>query len=76
MVGSGPGGAPLAARLGMAGHKVLVLEAGDDAAETDYNATVPYFNAKASEDERLSWSFYVNETTSLWRQGNDSTDFL
>ncbi|KAN0089065.1 GMC oxidoreductase [Hyaloscypha variabilis] len=60
VVGSGPGGAPLAARLGLAGNKVLVIEAGSDVAPTDWNITVPFFNAKASEDPRINWAFYVN----------------
>lgn len=61
MVGSGPGGGPLAARLGLAGYKVLVIEAGRDEAEDNINVTVPLFNAKASEDERLLWAFYVRQ---------------
>lgn len=59
VVGSGPGGAPLGARLGLAGFKVLVIEAGRDEAADNINVTVPLFNAKASEDERLLWAFYV-----------------
>lgn len=59
VVGSGPGGAPLAARLGLAGHKVLVIEAGVDISATDYNATVPLFNGKASEDPKMAWDFFV-----------------
>lgn len=59
VVGSGPGGAHLAARLGIAGYKVLVIEAGRDEAAENINVTVPLFNAKASEDERLLWAFYV-----------------
>jgi choline dehydrogenase len=59
VVGSGPGGAPLAARLGLAGNKVLVIEAGSDVAPQDWNITVPLFNSKASEDPRISWDFYV-----------------
>jgi hypothetical protein len=61
VVGSGPGGAPLATRLGLAGYKVLVIEAGRDEAADNINATVPLFNAKASEDERLLWAFYVRQ---------------
>jgi hypothetical protein len=61
VVGSGPGGAPLAARLGLAGYKVLVIEAGGDEAANNINVTVPLFNAKASEDERLLWAFYVHQ---------------
>ena len=59
VVGSGPGGAPLAARLGLAGNKVLVIEAGSDVSPTDWNITVPLFNSKASEDPLISWDFYV-----------------
>lgn len=66
VVGSGPGGAPLAARLGLAGYKVLVIEAGRDEAADNINVTVPLFNAKASEDERLLWAFYVRQI-GRWR---------
>jgi hypothetical protein len=59
VVGSGPGGAPLAARLGLAGFQVLVIEAGADQAPIDVNITVPYLNAKASEDPNISWKFLV-----------------
>ncbi|KAK5119031.1 hypothetical protein LTR62_000242 [Meristemomyces frigidus] len=61
VVGTGAGGAPLAARLGQSGPRVLVIEAGDDeVAKGDWNTTVPYFNAKASGDEKLSGAFYVD----------------
>jgi choline dehydrogenase len=59
VVGSGPGGAPLAARSGLAGYKVLMIEAGRDEAADNNNTRVLIFNAKASEDERLLWDFYV-----------------
>lgn len=38
---------------------MLVLEAGVDETPDDWNITVPYFNAKASEDPKISWSFFV-----------------
>jgi choline dehydrogenase len=64
VVGSGPGGAPLAARLGLAGNKVLVIEAGSDVTPQDWNITVPLFNSKASEDPQISWDFYVRSVGS------------
>jgi choline dehydrogenase len=33
VVGSGPGGGPLASNLARAGHSVLLIEAGDDQTE-------------------------------------------
>jgi choline dehydrogenase len=71
VIGSGPGGAPLAARLGIVGNKILVLEAGQDAAATNNNATVSILNAKASEDEQLSRDFYVRRTIVMVQEAHD-----
>lgn len=47
-----------AARLAIAGHKVLLLEAGgDETNSTEYN--VPALHAVASEYEPMRWDFYV-----------------
>ena len=40
IVGSGAGGGPLAARLALAGHKTLLIEAGDDQGLT-YDYSIP-----------------------------------
>ncbi len=62
IVGSGAGGAPLAARLAEKGKRVLVLEAGpmlplDDPVHevTD----VPAFHGVSTEHKELSWQYFV-----------------
>lgn len=72
VVGSGAGGGTLAARLAEAGRRVILLEAGGDAHHLtggdpldpaasrlpdDYD--VPAFHCLASENDALSWSFFV-----------------
>ncbi|KAK7408780.1 hypothetical protein QQX98_009024 [Neonectria punicea] len=69
VVGSGAGGGPLAARLALAGHKTLLIEAGDDYSTTNY--TVPAYSANASEDPEISWNFFVNHYADEERQARD-----
>lgn len=57
VVGSGAGGGPLAANLARAGMRVLLLEAGGD--EEDYNYQVPAFHALATEDPSMSWAYFA-----------------
>ncbi|KAL9939938.1 hypothetical protein V8E36_000643 [Tilletia maclaganii] len=59
IVGSGPGGGTLAARLAYYGHSVLLLESGDDQSN-NYNVTVPGYMAAVTEDPAIRWDVFVN----------------
>ena len=65
VVGSGAGGAPVAARLALEGFTVLVLEAGPDRSGEPDGAPprevsqVPAFHGISTEHPDLSWEFFV-----------------
>ena len=60
----------VAARLALAGHSVLLIEAGDDQGE-NLNYTIPAFNAKSTEDPALAWDFFVRHYADDARQELD-----
>ncbi|KAL2756427.1 hypothetical protein ACRALDRAFT_1076379 [Sodiomyces alcalophilus JCM 7366] len=58
VVGSGPGGGPLASNLARAGFKTLLIEAGDNEI-ADPATNVASFFATTGIKENLHWDFYV-----------------
>ena len=70
IVGSGAGGDAPTCNLAKAAQRVLLLEAGGD--HDNYNYQVPVLNGLATEDEDLRWDYYVRHYASDERQGRDS----
>ena len=58
VVGSGPGGGPLAANLAKAGASVLLLEAGEDQGTNLHEAVAGWFFL-ANNDPIMRWDFFV-----------------
>jgi len=61
VVGSGPGGGPLAADLARAGFSTLLIEAGGDEGDNPTYAELQYFN-EAANDEATRWDFWVKHS--------------
>jgi len=75
IVGSGAGGGTLAARLAEAGMRVCLLEAGGDPHEAapglPEQYDVPAFHPLASENEAMSWKFFVRHYSDAATQEAD-----
>lgn len=77
IIGSGPGGAPLAARLAAAGYSVIVLEAGPPQGNRTWYQTPALHNKASGSDTAIRWDYFVqqysdtalNRTNSQWVPG-------
>jgi choline dehydrogenase len=61
VIGSGPGGGPLACDLARAGYSTLLLEAGDDQGDNPTYADLVNFN-EAGSDTHSRWDFWVKHS--------------
>lgn len=61
VVGSGPGGGPLAADLARAGYSTILIEAGGDEGDNPTYADIGNFN-EAANDETTRWDFWVKHS--------------
>ncbi|GJC97842.1 choline dehydrogenase [Colletotrichum higginsianum] len=57
VVGSGPGGGPLAANLARAGFKTLLLEAGDDESAAEVTNVMALTNT--ADTTNMTWTYWV-----------------
>jgi choline dehydrogenase len=71
VVGSGAGGGPLAARLAIAGYKVLLIDAGADQGFS-YQEQVPALQLQSTEYGPMKWDYFVNHYQNETRQEKDS----
>lgn len=71
IVGSGAGGAPLAARLALAGYSVLLIDAGEDH-HMERQVQIPALNGYASEYNPIRWEYFVDHYTNETQANRDS----
>src|ERR1700742_5221515 len=68
VVGSGPGGGPLACDLARAGYSTLLLDAGQDLGDNPANSDIRNF-FEAANDQNSRWDFWVRHSDDPKREG-------
>lgn len=71
VVGSGPGGGPLAARLAQAGYSVLLVDAGEDHG-TERQVEIPALHPLSSEYSPIRWNYFVDHYSNESQAVRDS----
>jgi choline dehydrogenase-like flavoprotein len=74
VVGSGPGGGPLACNLAKAGYAVCLMEAGGPATDPDLQLKIelPIDAPAASADPRIAWEYFVRHSSCSNQMGRSS----
>ncbi len=74
VVGSGPGGGPLACNLAKAGYSVCLMEAGGSPRDPDIRKLieVPAFNADVTAAPKVAWEYFVRHYSDDEQQQKDS----
>ena len=74
VVGSGPGGGPLACNLAKAGYSVCLMEAGSPGTAPDLleEMALPIDNLAVTADPRVAWSYFVRHYADQAQQEKDS----
>lgn len=67
VIGSGPGGGPLASDLARANYTVLLIEAGSDLGDNDVYTNMANF-LTAGNDEHSRWDFWVKHSNNETRE--------
>ena len=64
MVGSSPGGSPVAARLAIAEYKVLLIDAGGEEGSS-YQEQIPAVQLQSTEFGTMKCDYFVSHSTLL-----------
>lgn len=72
VVGSGPGGGPLAANLAEGGYKVLLIDAGGDSGDALFESVPVLFPRATDEFPETQWNYFVTRSSDPSVQARDA----